>query len=232
MGFGTLLFGYFLLLDLPYQTLTNAAAAALILFALYKLSYLNRGFKFATYAAASFAVFAVFEAVIEILSMFYIVKFESIAFAAVLNSLRNLFIGSTTFLMLIGMRDVALEVNLKRLAKKCDIFSKISFVIYAINLTLLPDFSIIDNETVKKAVYTIYVFASIFTIFVIVMNLTCIYACYASICMPGENTSSPHENKKSRIGFVNKFREHEAQKSREYAEYRMNKRNGKGKNGK
>ena len=234
MGFGTLLFGYFMLLDLPYQTLTNAVAASLMLFALYKLSYLNRGFRLASYSAMAFTVFALFEAVIEILSMFYIVKLENIAFAIVLNLLRNLFIGATTFLMLVGMRDVAYEVNLKRLSKKCDIFSKISFVIYAINLALLPDFSIIENQNVLYAVYFIYVCASIFTLFVIIMNLTLIYSCYNSICMPRDNTARAPVDTKSRFGFVNKFRAHEDEKRREYAEYRMNKKaaKGKGKNGK
>jgi hypothetical protein len=39
------------------------------------------------------------------------------------------------------------------------------------------------------------------------------------ICMPDELTEK--EDKKSRLGFVNKFKEHEEEKRREYAEYKL-----------
>ena len=41
------------------------------------------------------------------------------------------------------------------------------------------------------------------------------------ICMPGEKTYT--EPRKSKFEFVNKFREHEAEKQKEYAEYKLSK---------
>ena len=230
MGFGTLFLGYFLLLNLPNQTLTNVAAASLMLIALYKLAYLNRGFKLSFYACAAFGIFSVVDAVIEVLPMFFSVKFESLLLAGALYFARNLLIGLTTFLMLTGMRDVAKEVGLGRLSKKCDIWAKITFVIYALNIAIIPDVaSLAENATVYRIVYTLYVVLSIFTLFVIAMNLTCIYACYSSICMPSENRRTHEPEEKSRFGFVNRFRAHEDEKRREYAEYKMKKRQSKGK---
>ncbi len=229
MGFGTLFFGYFLLLDLPYQTLTNVAAASLMLIAFYKLAYLNRGFKLSFYACAVFGIFALGEATLGVLDEVFFVKFESLLLAYALHFTRNLLIGATSFLMLKGMRDVAGEVGLKRLSRKCDIWSKITFVIYAANMALVPDFSRLENSDVLRAVYTAYVIVNILTLFVIVMNLTCIFSCYSSICMPSENRRAPEPPKKSRFGFVNRFREHEDEKRREYAEYKMKKRQSKGK---
>lgn len=225
MGFGTLFFGYFLLLELPFQTFTNVAAASLMMIAFYKLAYLNRGFKLSFYACAVFGIFALGEAVLGVLDEVFFVKFESLLLAYALNFTRNLLIGATSFLMLKGMRDVAGEVGLKRLSKKCDIWSKITFVIYAANMALDP----LENSVVLRAVHTAYVIVNILTLFVIVMNLTCIFSCYSSICMPSENRRAPEPPKKSRFGFVNRFREHEDEKRREYAEYKMKKRQSKGK---
>ena len=229
MGFGTLFFGYFLLLDLPYQTLTNVAAAALIMYALFKLAYLNRPFRYALIFSYAFGVFAFGEAVLEVLSMLYIIKLESIPLAIALHSVRNILIGGVTFLMLLGMKEIASEVMLKRLSKKCDIWAKISFVIYCVNLALIPNLERLADERILYALYATKVVVSILTLFVICMNLTCIYGCYSSICMPSENTKTKEVKEKSRFAFVNKFREHEDEKRREYAEYKIQKRQKKGK---
>ena len=54
------------------------------------------------------------------------------------------------------------------------------------------------------------------------MNLVAVYSAYMHICMPEDVTNDSRE-KPSRLGFVNKFREHEAERSREYAEYKLDK---------
>ena len=57
---------------------------------------------------------------------------------------------------------------------------------------------------------------------IIAVELSIIYKAYMRICMPSE-LGSHGEQKKSKYQFVNKFREHEAEKHKEYAEYKINK---------
>ncbi len=225
MGFGTLFFGYFILLDLPYQTLTNIAAAALMLLGLYKLSYLNVHMRRAFIACSVFSVFALYEAVIEILDLVFFIKVGGIFLNTFSYMMRNFLIGALTLLMLYGMRDVAEEVRLNRLAKKFSIYSKITLVIYIFNLCIPPDFVKIFGETaaVIYTAYTLSVISTIATLYILIMNCLNIYSCYSQICMPESEAKSSLPPKKSKIGFVNKFREHEEEKRKEYAEYKLGK---------
>lgn len=225
MGFGTLFFGYFLLLDLPYQTLTNAIAAAIMLIALYKLAYLNLSFKRALYACSVFAVFSLFEAIIEVLGSVFFIKIDSTPLNTACYMLRNFLIGALSVFMLRGMSEVSEEVGLKRLSRKCDIYSKITLTAYVLNLCVPPDLVIIfgGSYAVKYTAFVLSVITTLFTLYVLVMNSINIYSCYSKICMPEDNSRSYEPPKKSRFGFVNRFREHEQNKSREYAEYKLEK---------
>ncbi|MBR2465570.1 MAG: hypothetical protein IKB38_01375 [Clostridia bacterium] len=225
MGFGTLFIGYVLLLDLPYQTLTNAIAAGVMLIALLKLAYLNSHMKRALYACSFFFAFAIYEAVIEVLSSVFFISVGGIVLNTASYLIRNVLIGALSVFMLFGMRDVAEEVGLRRLAKKCDIYSKLTLSVYVLNLTVPPDLAVIFGGT-GSAVYTQFllsVVTTLFTLYIIVMNCINIYSCYSKICMPEDNVRAGTEKKPSRFGFVNKFREHEDEKRREYAEYRYGK---------
>ncbi len=225
MGFGTLFFGYFILLDLPYQTLTNVCAAALMLFAFCKLAYLNEHMKRSLYICTGFLFFALYEAVVDVLGMVFSINVGGVALNTFSYMLRNLLIGTLSLTMLFGMRDVAYEVGLKRLGKKCDIYSKITLAVYVLNLCIPPDFVNIFGES-DGVVYTAYVLnviSVLATLYVILMNCFNIHACYANICMPSDNADRAKESEKSKIGFVNKFRQHEEEKRREYADYRIEK---------
>ena len=224
MGFGTLFFGYFILLDLPYQTLTNVCAAALILLGLYKLAYLNENMKRALYTVLVFLPFALYEATVEVLGMFFFIKIDGVVLNTVTYMVRNVIIGLLSAQMLFGMRDVAEEVGLRQLSRKCDIYSKITLGVYVLNLTVPPDFSIIFGG--EGALYTqlvLSVITTLLTLYVIIMNCFNIYACYSKICMPEDNKSTEQKDAPSRFGFVNAFRKHEEEKRREYAEYKLQK---------
>ena len=224
MGFGTLFFGYFLLLALPVQELTNVAAAAIMLYALYKLSFLNKNTKRAFYVCAVFLGFAFIETVLYVLSEFFGISHGSVAVGTAIYLVRTLIIGALGVLMLLGMRDTAEEVKLKKLAKKCDICAKITLVIYVFNLAFYPELAIFAEGDVPRKIFGACVaVGTLLVFFVIILNLTCIFGCYSGICMP-EELEEKDEPKKSRFGFVNKFREHEERKSREYAEYKLDKK--------
>ena len=66
MGFGTLFVGYFFILNFPYCAYTDALAALLMLYGLYKLSGINENFKRATYFTAVFALFGIAELFLEL----------------------------------------------------------------------------------------------------------------------------------------------------------------------
>lgn len=225
MGFGILFFGYLLLAALPCQELTNVAAAAVMMLAFYKLSYLNAHLKRALYASVAFSIFSVADAVIYALEEFYIIGKDIIPLNTSMYMIRNMLIALLSIFMLFGLRDVADEVKLKKLAKKCDIYSKITLVVYVLNLTVPPDLSEFFGGTVQ-AVYAQFILSMvtvILTFFIIIMNSMNIFSCYAKICMPEENGRSDDAPKRSKFAFVEKFRQHEEEKRREYELYKIEK---------
>lgn len=226
MGFGTLFFGYLILAALPSQELTNVAAAALMLLAFYKLSYLNVHFKRAALATVAFLSFSVADAVIYMLEdVFYVLPSDIIPLNTSMYMIRNMLIALLSLFMLFGMRDVADEVRLKRLAKKCDIYSKITLAVFVLNLTVPPNLSDFFGNTTSAvfAQLLLSVITVILTLCIIIMNSLNIYSCYAKICMPEENQKSEEAPRRSRFGFVEKFRHHEEEKRREYELYKTEK---------
>ena len=220
MGFGILFIGYFLLLNFAFSAFTDAISAILMLYALYKLSEINKEFRRATYAALILLVFGITELVIEALDMFVGLG-DITAMTSVLALIRYLLVGLLTILMLRGIRDVAAEVKLHVLSDKARRCSIMTLIIYSVNALL----EIIGLMPVSAAVF--YYFAVIMivlTLTIIIMNLTAIYSAYMRICMPNEKE---YTEKESRFAFVNAFRKHEAEKEREYTEYRLEKQKKK-----
>lgn len=232
MGFGTLLGGYFLLLNFTvYYRFTDVLAALMMFYALYKLSGINQMFKSASGVAALFALFGFGELVVAILDLFEMVSItESIT--SILAMVRCLVIGVLTVLMLLGMKSVSDEVGLKALTVKCNYLSYVTVIVYSFYIFL----ETASLSAILSAQSLTYIGASciIALLALIVMNLTAIFGCYSKICMPNDNKLSGYKEKKSRFGFINRFKAHEEERRREYAEYKIekykkkaNKNNGK-----
>ena len=218
MGFGTLFFGYFLLLNITYYGFTDIIAALIMLYAFYKLSEVNSGFRRASWATLAFAAFSLYELGFAVFDMFFMsVDIPSLNSANAM--LRSLIVCIVTMLMLIGIRDVSAEVGLGNLTVRAKRAATVSFVIYMLNI--IWQTSGLLGFIGVKAVAVIGAFIILSTLLIIAVNLFSIYACYANICMPEDN--KPREEKKSRFGFVNAFRAHEAEKQREYYEYKLEK---------
>ena len=215
MGFGILFIGYFLVLNFPYCEFTDAVAAALIMYALYKLAYINRSFRLSYYASAVFVLLGVFE-----LSVAAIDMFSPIADGSMLILLpaiiRHLVLAFLSFLMLMGMREVAKEVGLTSLSVGCKISAYATVAVYGLNILLesVSLAALVDARILAVS----YVFSVTMTLVITAVNLVRIYSCYIRICMPGDEDVS---EKKSRLGFVNSLRRHEEEKQREYAEYKL-----------
>ena len=217
MGFGTLFIGYFFLLNFPYCEFTDAVAAIAMLYALYKLSGVNNSFRIASFCAIGFLAFGIFELSAELLSMLSPIGSTSVLFT-ISASVRHVIIALLTVFMMLGLRDVAEEVKLYALSEKSMRAVIVSICIYF--LSVLLESSLLTLLIPAKVLAWLYVFTTLATLTLIVFNLTCIYSAYSRICMPDDKDM---EEKESKIGVVNAFRKHEEEKSREYAEYRLEK---------
>ena len=215
MGFGILFIGYFLLLNFAYSYFTDAICAAILLYASYKLSWVNRGFKSSVYSSIAFLAVGLISAVMNAAALFCSVP-EWLSL--VISMLRQLTIAITTVTVLTGIGEVAKEVGLNRLSKKCELFIKFTLCLYFVNIVLVaPAFADILGPTLALALYFISI---ILTLALITANLVTIYQAYMKICMPSDRDM---KEKKSKLGFVNAFKAHEEEKQREYAEYKLKK---------
>ena len=217
MGFGTLFIGYFFVLNFPYCEFTDAIAAALMLYGLYKLSAINEWFKLSFYSALCFATFGIFELATELYGMFSYIAPESIIFL-ISALLRHVTVCAVTAFMMLGIRDVAREVGLKSLAEKSARGVYVSLFVYLFSVLL--ESTLLASFVPAQVLAFLYVLTTLATLTLIIFNLTCIYSAYMRICMPDDKEM---EEKESKLGFVNAFRRHEEEKSREYAEYKLEK---------
>ena len=217
MGFGTLFLGYFLFLNFARPEFTDALAAAIMLYALYKLSGINKNFKFAFIASAVFTVFGIFELGVELYKMFMPYADTSTLYTACAIT-RHAVTAVLTILALLGIREVSIEVGLPLHAKKCERLSYATLAVYAFNVLLeASGLGALFSGQVLAVMAVISILA---TLLVIALNLGAIYTAYMQICMPNEQNM---ERKKSKSSLIESFRRHEEEKQREYAEYKLEK---------
>lgn len=230
MGFGTFFIGYFLLLDITYYLLTDVIAAAVMTLGLARLSHFNRGFKAAFAVAGIFVVFALAEFGFGAYDMLFsrlsptVVSYIAIA--------RNLILCILTFTAFEGMREVAAEVGLAELAKKCRITSYVAMPIYILAIASeTPSIFAFASAQVAAVIGVISLIASF--VFIIA-NLFTVYTCYAKICMPEDVDNEP-KNKASEgkaDSFLSSYKRQKAEREAAHAEYkkqRLAEKNQKGK---
>ena len=203
MGFGTLFFGYFLLLDIAYYLITDVIAASIMAYALSKLSSLNRGFKAALVASLVFLAFSVLEFGYGAYEMLFtppdnptLITYGAIA--------RNVIICILTLTALEGMREVSAEVGLNLLSKKCRISAYAALPVYVLAI-IAETPSLLSWATTYVAV-VIGVSSMLITLVFVIVNLATIYACYSGICMPEENESKS-SSKTKKEGVKESFRD-------------------------
>ena len=218
MGFGTLFIGYFLLLNLTYFAYSDLLAALIMLMGLYKLSTVNKPFKYAFYATCVFAVFGAGELIINFINLFFLL-FEENAVLAYVTPVRYIIIGALSVLTMRGIRDVAKEVGLKQLCAKAGTYAYVSAIFCT--LAMVFDLPILDFIP-RKPLVAISITLLLALFIIIAIELSIIYKAYMRICMPSDLVQN-NQPKKSKYQFVNKFRAHEAEKQKEYAEYKFNK---------
>ena len=219
MGFGTLFFGYFLLLNITYFTFSDLIAALIMAMGLYKLCEVNTQFKNAFYASLVFSVIGLVELISGFITMFEpLVSLDTLLDYTAL--VRYIVIAILTLFILQGIERVADEVGLGELAGRAKKSMPPSLVLYLITALLSVPLS--AGETFMIILAYASAFALFATIIIVAVNLVTIYRAYMKICMP-EDVDNETPDKPSRFEFVNRHREHTEKKQREYAEYRLNK---------
>ena len=217
MGFGTLFIGYFLLLNVTFYLYTDLIATLVMALGLYKLSTVNRPFKWAFYTSIAFAIIGAFELVVQFISTFGIDADALTVYSAIP---RELIISTLSVFILMGIAEVSEEVGLSSLRRRARITIPFVPVIYMLYATL--EFPMLQKVIEGKVLAVLSFITLLLTFTLVIVNLVTIYTAYMRICMPEEKDMDAPA-KPSKFGFVNKYREHNERKSREYAEYKLNK---------
>ena len=217
MGFGILFIGYFLFLNVTYPGFTDLISGLLVLYAFYKLIPINKYFRMSVIPAAIFSVFGLFELTVELMAM---IGINISAISTYLAAPRFIITGIISITMLMGLWEVAREVDVPETKSRVKVARPMTYVAFPLCAILeFPAITGLIPDGLPIAIVSTV--ALLFVFFVTIYNLTAIYSAYMRICMP-EDIDNEVPIKPSRFGFVNKFREHEAEKQREYQEYKLN----------
>lgn len=217
MGFGTLFIGYFLLLNIAFFGFTDLIVGLILLLALYKLMTVDPSFKKAAILLVPFSVLGLAELVLEIYRMFTLDANLDTVFG-IFGMLRYLLLAPISYLILYGIETLAKEVEIANLRDKARWVKFASLT--AFSLSMILEIPQLDSILAPKALAVISFIVLLSGFIITIVALTAIYSAYMNICMPDEVYT---ENKPSRFGFVNKFRDYESKKQQEYAEYKLEK---------
>ncbi|MBQ4071280.1 MAG: hypothetical protein IJD51_02550 [Clostridia bacterium] len=217
MGFGILFFGYFLFLNLTSPAYTDLLAGLILLLALYKLTPVNKFFRMGAVGAGIFSAFGIFELFCEFADVFGLDMSEAVSY---IYAPRSLLVAVISILILTGIEDVAREVGADATLGRVRLSKPITY-------TVLPLHAILEFPSVGSLIPSAYALAIISLVaelavfVVIILNILTIYSAYMHICMPEDVDNDADADKPSRFGIVNKFRQRQAEKQQEYAEYKL-----------
>ena len=207
MGFGTLFFGYFLILNVTYYGFTDAIAAAVMLLGFYKLSTVNSYFKYAAYVSGGFTLFGLAELCVNVVLLFSPTNALS-STTQILAMSRSLIVCLLTMLMLAGIKSISAEVELEKVPERAKYMMVLTPIIYGICILLEAEWIINSLPPIAAPILALIAIFGALTI--ALLNLILIHTCYARICMPeDEDNSRP---KPSRFAFVNEYRRRKEEK--------------------
>ena len=224
MGFGTLFIGYFFLVNISNFAYTDIVSAMLMLLGLYRLSNVNKHFRFGMFSSAAFAVFSLAQLSLNIINIISAMKWYETALPYV-NSARYLFVFVITIFIFRGIEQVALEVEAYALSKSAKAAVPLCAIFAVASIFELPFLTSLLGSFVTY-VYFAVILAVVISVF---SNLITIYKAYMQICMPEDEK---RVKKPSRFKFMDKFYDSIERGSREYAEYKQSKKKDKSKKGK
>lgn len=216
MGFGTLFIGFCLLFNIAYPAYTDAVSAAVMFLGLYRLAAYNRPMRAAAVADAGFLLLGLTELADTALSLFSGKSFLSGSIGWIFPFTRYLVVGALTVCILLGIHSLACEVNLKKLAGRCEgtlalpILTSLSGAILELPLVAARA----DVRTTAIIANVVILFSVVCT----VIHLVTIYKAYMHICLPGDlDMQAPP----SRFAFINRMRERAEAREQEESARRL-----------
>lgn len=198
MGFGILIFGYFLMFAFSLSRtyfFADIIGTFITIIALSKLSAYNRYYRKALIAAF---VFMLICGIAAISLMFELYSSESIA-ATVINFFK---ISSACFLhifVFLGTRGVAYGADSQKLVKTAEhrLIATMLYYAVAILLFLLGSLTRLDLRYINTGIL-------LYWLLCFILNIVFFYRCFAVLCPADEDENIP---KKSRFRFINKINE-------------------------
>ena len=224
MGFGTLFFGYFLILNITYYQFTDIIAALVMLLGLYKLSGVTRHFRLPMYAAIVFSVIALGELGFGIYTLFETYDPSELSLLiSIIGAVRAIALAMLTVLMLRGMHDIARELEVGKVPLKCRTMIVWTLIVYG--LYIISETNALIGILPEIVATVLIAGVLIGLVLVPIINLTIIHSCYVYICMPED--LEPKEQNPSRFAFVNEYRRRRDERRREEAEEEARRREEK-----
>ena len=223
MGFGLLLAGYFLLLDVAYFLITDIIAAALIALALSKLSYLNRGFKTALATSFVFLAFSLVEFGFGAYDMLFS-PIENPALISGIAIVKHVILCTLSLTAFEGMREVSEEVGLASHAKKCRTVAYLALPVYVLAI-IAETPSLFSWMSTDVAIFIGVITSMLARLVYLIFALTAIFGCYAKICMPEEKktTSTSKQKKENTESFADAYRRQREEREAAKAQRRKRK---------
>ncbi|MCQ2413948.1 MAG: hypothetical protein MJ082_04025 [Clostridia bacterium] len=215
MGFGVLTVACILLLNISWFSYTDALCAILLLWGLNKLRVFNRPMRGAFGFALGFLAIGVLELVSEGAALFGAENLFGDGAVAV-NIARHLALQGTIIFSLLGVRSLALEVGIRRLASRCE-----RTLVFPVLLALLCSVLELPVVAERTDVKTTAVIAGVTVLLFVaaqILHALTFFRANMSICMP-EDVDMPE--KPSRFKFVNDFRARADAKEKELTDYKI-----------
>ncbi len=198
MGFGILLFGYFLTYAFSVSNVyffADIIGAVVVMYSFSKLAQYNRYFIGGMWACLAFLCVCAISAA----SLMFDLYDTSGRVDYAVDILKNVASGVMHFLMFLGIRGVSLGAESVKLVGKTVRNLKIT-IVYYVGCIVFPLIALFI-ESLELLQY-INVVMYVYSIVCILLNLILIYSCFAVLCPAEENEN---EIKRSRFEFINKI---------------------------
>lgn len=196
MGFGTLFFGYFVMLAFSISQVyffADIIGAVITLYAFSKLSEYNRYFVASMGACLCFLGLCAVNAA----SLMFELYDMTGAGATAVSVAKTAALCVTHITMFLGMRGISAGAGAERLVRTCERNFVLTMVYYALYFVVLVASPVLGDMTqyISTVVYLYYVVC-------IFLNLVLIYKCFGILCPADEDEN---EKKRSRFAIVNKI---------------------------
>ena len=187
MGFGTLIFGSLLLFNVVYYQLTDVICASILLYGLYKLSGVERSFRFSYFACYGFLALSLAELTVGAMELISPLA-DLQTLTVYLTAVRAIAVSLTLIPLLLGMRRLGLELKVRDLPERCRTAILLVGIAYGVTLIAsIPPLLSLFGQRTQLILYMISICGQMISSLWV---LTSLYKSYATICMPKGPTAN------------------------------------------